>query len=153
MSIRHSQCESDVEPQIITKMPGGDRLRRVTYFVSMCGKERSIGTSYWTHQPNFSSSTGNWKGNAPFLFGEHAHYHFTDPIDSLQLNSLITYFVHAHWLGQWNDNTVQIVAVHLSNNLWLNSQFYPPVLSTVVPALKDYGVPSSVNIKSPIDNG
>ena len=30
----------------------------------------------------------------------------------------VTYFAHAHWLGQWNDNTVPIVAGHLCINLW-----------------------------------
>ena len=74
--------------QIITKMPGrdGNKLRRLTYFVNMCRKERSIGSSDWTRQPIISSPTR--RAISPFLLGEHAHCQFTDPIDSLQLTFL-----------------------------------------------------------------
>ena len=51
-------CLPATAPQIITKMPGryGKKLRRVTYFVSMCGKERNICTSDWTRQPIIATS-------------------------------------------------------------------------------------------------
>ena len=63
MSQRHFisvNCITALRPQIITKIYDGDRKqpRRVTYFVSMCGKDYSICTPDWTCQPISSSPTG-----------------------------------------------------------------------------------------------
>ena len=108
-----SQC--DISPQIITKIHSGDgnRLRRVTSFLSMCGKHRSTGTSDCTHQPIISSPTR--RAVSPLLLGEHAHCLFSDPIDWFLTDFFVPYFAQAHRLDQWNDITDPIVAGHLCN--------------------------------------